>query len=303
MYDYFAYPVAAMDTPSLPIAPEGGLPVDPGTGNGNGSNIPSTPIAPPGGLPVEPGPGPSLPNRPGLPGIIIPIPPTTGYAEVRFLHAAINAVPVSISIGSRNLATNLRYAESTNYSRVADGFRTVTVMSARSPRSVLLRKNIPFRAGERMTLAIINTATGIDLLTVPDNMCASRPQGFACFRMVNLSFNSVPLDLILYDGRVVFADVRFKEITTYRRARPGEYGFYVAVTPATPYTMLSSNVDIETMEDLPQTVADNYIPGYGDLEPIVSFTESFRAGVNYTAYVIGVGGNVSYPTTVITLEN
>lgn len=290
-------PVYPGENYPVPPIEEGGRPVYPG------DNYPVPPIEE-GGMPVYPNPGqPSPPNRPGFPGIVIPIPPLGGSAEVRFLHAAINAVPVTISIDSRTVASDLSYAGATAYTRIADGYRTVTVMSARAPRAILFRQNLPFRAGDKTTIAIINSANGIELLQISDNICTGCQAGNAYFRMANLSYNSVPVDLLLFDGRIVFADVHFKEVTPYRRARPGEYGFYVAVTPANIPMPLGVDTDIETMEAMPVPVAENYVPGYGNLEPLTTFYEYFRPGVAYTSYLLGVGGNATYPYTIVTLTN
>ena len=303
MYDYSAYPVAAADIPMLPIAPEGGTPAYPGD-----TNTPVTPIAPEGGMPAYPGPpGAGMPTIPmpdhlQVPDTILPPDATQNLSEVRFLHAAVQSVPYLISIGTRVAARNLRFAESTDYVKVTDGFRTITVMSAASPRMILCRRNIPFRKGEKATLAVINTTGGIDLMMIPDSTCENHPRSQGCFRFVNLSYNSVPLDVILFDGRVVFSDMRFKEVTTYRRARPGEYGFYIVPTPTPTISPYARNVDIETLEDMPLEVDDTYVPGYGNMSPFATFYETFEAGVSDTAYFAGLG-TASYPYVVITLEN
>ncbi len=232
----------------------------------------------------------------------MPLDTTQSTSEVRFLHAAVQSVPYLISIGTRIATRSLRFAEASDYIKVADGFRTITIMSAASPRTILCRRNIPFRKGDKITLAIINTAGGIDLITVPDSTCENRPRSQGCFRFVNLSYNCVPLDVLLFDGRTVFSDVRFKEITTYRRTRPGEYGFYIVPTPTPTISAYARTVDIETLEDMPLEVDDTYMPGYGNLSPLATFYETFEAGISHTSYFLGLGTN-SYPYTVVTLEN
>lgn len=283
--------------PTAPLAAETRRPLSAGASSENGNTaMPATPAE--GGRPGRAGPSIGIPI---FPGVVIPAPPNTGVSNVRFLHAATHTVPVSISVGTQNLATNLRYAEYTGYSRVPDGFRTVTVISARSPRSILFRKTIPFRACECTTLVLVNTSSGVDLLQVPDTACNSMPRGLSCFRMVNASYGSMPLDVILFDGRIVFSEIGFKEVTTFRRVRPGEYGFYLAATPPMPF-VVDEAIDIETMEDLPISISDHFIPGYGELIPLATFYESFRSGVQYTGYVLGRGTS-EYPYFVTTLQN
>lgn len=280
-----------IDSPATPMVLEGGEPLYPI--DDNSADVSNLPITAENSRPI-------CPICPIFPGIIIPV-PSQKTLQVRFFHAATNIAPCDVSIGTRTIATNLRYMEPTNYHTVAEGFRTVTVMSAQSPRTILLRKNISFRSGENMTLVIVNSSNGIDLLAVPDTICSGLSHQLACLRMVNASYHSGPMDMILFDGRVVFSDVTFKEITSFRRVRPGEYGFYIALTPYTPLSILNEEVDVDTLEEMPIAVSDNYIPGYGELEQIAKFYQIFRANVMYTTYVVG-DGSASYPYTVIVLE-
>ena len=78
---------------------------------------------------------------------------------------------------------------------------------------------------------MVRSANGLDLVRVDDRPCGITGTGWSCLRCVNLVYDSPGLDLVLTDGRVVFTDVRFKETTNYRRARPGRFDLYVAQTP------------------------------------------------------------------------
>ena len=251
--------------PSPPLPDPGEPPaVDPGPGAGS----PVTPLPNPGeGGPVYPGG-----NRPVFPGIILP-PVQKKYARVRILNAGYGYRPFRILINNTRVVNWLGYAAFSPYGRVPAGYQTVTVTGMDG--YVYIQKSLPFEVGQIMTIAIINTPSGLDLLQIPDNCC--RPNGnFANFRVSNLALNSPPVDVLLGDGRVVYSDVRCKETTPFKRIRPGAYQFFFAETALAP---MPSWMDIETLDSafigtypLPNTLASLYL--------------NAANSVSYTAYLI-----------------
>lgn len=291
-------PGSGSNVPVVPLPPIVGNPESP-----PGSNIPSIPLPPIVGSPEAP-PGSDIPMIP-LPPIVgtpespgsnipvIPLPPIVGtpespgnqarYCRVRFLHAAPQEGSFNISIGSVRVASNLSFGNFSEYRFVPDGFRVITIMTARSPRMILFQRSLPFRAGDIITLAIINTVNGIELSQISDRGC-SRSNGTSCLRMANLVYNSPPLDLLLNDFRVVFSDVRYKETTAFSRIRPGNYGFFLSQTPGVPTPFMD---DVEIMEDIPRMVSERYFPGYGEVVPLISLLLRVRPNTMYTIYVLG----------------
>ncbi len=232
---------AGENTPSLPIAPAPGIPAYPG------EDTPSLPIAPAPGIPAYPGPDAGRP------------------CQVRFLHAAFGYDPLRILVGSRVFSASLAYAGMTEYRLVKDGFRDVVITNAVGARPILLRRDIPFRAGDRITVAIIDTDEGLELIQIPDIPCQTQMGGCGSMRMVNLAFNSPPLDMRLYDGSIVFGDVRYREVTPFKPVRCGDYMFYLI--PTAPCT----NPGLDTLP----------------YEPLVSFGINVRPRATYTCYVLG----------------
>ena len=285
----------------LPDFEEGG-PVF--TGNEDGSaGIPVIPLPDPGeGGPVYPGPSqPSRPNRPNRPNWpIFPVYPlpnvpcffcqegnTNGYSKVRFLNAVNSYRSLVVIVSGLQVASGLSFGSLTNYGNVSDGFRTVTI--AQPNGYVLLRKTVPFHAGDTITMAIIPSAGGIDLMQISDTPCNNRPYGYSCFRVANLAYYSNPLDVILYDGRVVYSDVRFKEVTSFKRIRPGEYDFYLAETSLRPTPRME---DIETLNTDTSSVMMR-------AEPLLSFYVNVRANAMYTVYILGYGTSPNELQTII----
>ena len=299
--DYPVPPVIRPDEPGqTPVGPGMDFPVPPVIRPDEPGQIPvgpgmDFPVPPvirpetPGQIPVAPGPdfGPVYPDRPGaiiipgisLPGLIVP-----GYCTVRFLNAAAGYEPFRITIGNRLVSNSLAYGTMTGYGRVMDGFRTVTVSNPNAPTSVFYRQTIPFSAGELITLAIVRTNTGLDLVRISDIPCRNR-NGRACIRAVNLNYGSPALDVLLNDGRMVFNDVRYKEVTTFKQARPQDYGFYIAQTSFVPNPYFQ---DIETVEETPMAAPGYFLPGFGSVSPLSSFyVDAKRDGV-YTIYILGM---------------
>lgn len=204
--------------------------------------------------------------------------PCMRFCRIRFLNATEGYGAFRISIGSRLVTNALSYACMTPYGNVAEGFRIVTITSAASPRTVLFQREIPFNAGELITLAIIKAPQGLDVLRISDAYSLNNPDNRGGIRMANLVFNSLPLDLFLTNGRAVFSDVRYKEVTLFKQARPRVYNFYLAETP---YYIESRYDDIEVIEDMPIMLQ------YGNYEAIARFSLDIKANTMYTIYVLG----------------
>ena len=209
---------------------DGPVPVIPWPNPDDDGHVPVAPLPNPGeGGPVSPG------------NVIQPLPvqplPTITYAAVRFLNAAYGYPAFRVYVGNRRAAGLLNFASLSGYTRLAAGYQTVTVTG-------------------------LNRPGGLDLLRITDTCCFA-PSRAAHFRVGNLARNSGALDVLLPDGRAAYSDVRFKEITSFKRIAPGAYEFLFAETnqlPAPAYT------DIETLDSafiganpLPDTAASVYL--------------------------------------------
>lgn len=282
---------------TLPLNPgEGGSlpPYGPGPwpGTGNGSSN--------GGTPIITWPEPSTPSRPNtgtsngcaniggssvcsggvsiLPGIIGTVWPSA--AKVRFLNAGYNYPSFRIFVGNRQFVNLLNYASATTYEQVNSGYQTVTVTGSNG--YVYIQKAMPFQANSVTTIAIINTASGLDLLQITDSCCPPA-NGYSNLRIGNLAYNSGPLDVILSDGRVVWTDVQYKEVTAFKRIMPGTYQFFYADTNLMP---MPTGMDIETQDSA-------WLGVYPSQETFGSMYLDVASNANYTVYLLqsGTGRN------------
>lgn len=227
---------------------------------------------------------------PAIIGVQIPEVSNSEYCTVRFLNAASGYGPLNITIGSRMVVNNLAFSNVSAYTRVVDGFYFVVVSSTRNSGNILFRGRIPFNANEVITMAIVKSANGLNFVRVSDQPCKNRPRNRGCVRVANLIYNSPPMNVILTDGRIAFADVQYKEVTSYKQARPGEYDFYVAKTP---YALSPALTDIDILDNLPIVLTNFFLPGYGEVTPLVSSSVVVKAGGMYTIYLLGNWENSS----------
>ena len=263
----------AMPVIPLPNPGEGG-PVNSGSTSG-------------GAIPVIPLPNPGEGGPVGGGGIAIPVWPR--YATTRFLNAAFGYQTFRILINNRRTVSWLNYGSLSSYSRVATGYQTITVTGTNG--YIYLQKTMPFQTGTPTTIAIINTASGLDLLQITDNCCPPAA-GYANFRVCNLARNSNPLDVILADGRTVYSDVHFKEATAFKRIQPGAYEFLFAETDQTPMPVW---LDIETLDSA-------FIGTYPVPNMVASLYINIVSGVNYTVYLLSSGSAVNAVQTMVSAD-
>lgn len=276
-------PVYPGDGPAEPVIPlpdvgEGG-PVYPGDGVVVEPVIPLPDVGEggpvyPGGVVVEPviplpSPGEGGPVYPGT--TVRP-----GTSRVRFLNAAYGYPAFRISVANSRFVNRLGYASVTGHGRVRAGYQTVTVVGSNG--YIYVQKAMPFQTNGLTTIAIIRTAGGLDLLQIADNCCAPG-SGWSAFRVGNLAYNSRPMDVVMSDGRVVFSDLRYKEVAAFRRIMPGSYRFFYADTAQ---TAMPAGLAIETLDPA-------WLDIYPPYETFGSLYLDVSGGENYTVYLLQNG--------------
>lgn len=239
--------------------------------------LPSYPDVDGSAPPVYPQPIPPIVTQPGQ--------PVMRCCRVRFFHAAVQAGSLNVNVGSQRVASNLAFGNFSTYYCFAEGFRTVSLINAGSGRTLLLRKTVPISYGEQLTFVIVNNAStgALELVRVNDTACSGQMGGFGCLRMANFLLGDTALDLLTADGRVLFSDVRYKETTLSRRLRPGSYSFLVANTPV----RIEPRIQDVEMDQGEWRISQRYLPGYGEMDLLLSFGMQARRGVLSTAYIIG----------------
>lgn len=270
---------ANMPVTPLPNPGEGGL-VDNGNPSNEGSNIPVVPLPNPGEGGPLPGSNNTNSNRPGFPPIFRPVFPGGGgtggigsisgiggigavipgggvavipgitfpcysctsnsFGRVRFLNAATGYQPFYVYLGNWLVANGLGNGDITSYVQAASGAQTVTIAGANG--YTYIQKSIQIRASSTMTIAIINTTSGLDLVEISDISC-NAPSGTSCLRTCNLSPNLGPFDVSIGNqstSYAAFSNVRYREVTPYTSFYPGWYQLYISRTGAYPANTLAT---------------------------------------------------------------
>lgn len=278
-------PVADLDNPPS----DGATPVIPLPDLGAGGPVADLDNPPSdGATPVIPLPdlgagGPVADNTPPF----LPIYPRT--ARTRFLHAAFGYPPFRILVNGRQAVSRLRYGALTGYGHISSGYQTITV--AGLDGYVYLKKTLPFETDTPSTVAVINTAGGLDLLQIHDS-CCTPTGGVGTIRVGNLARNSSPLDVLLADGRTVFADVSFKQTTAFKRIYPGGYQFLMAQTDLEAMPLWQ---DVETMDSA-------FVGASPVLDTVASLYLQARAGVRYTVFLLSGGSAHNAVQTLVAAD-
>ena len=268
--DTLSYMQNDADTPVIPLpnpgeggpVPDGedesNFPVAPLPNPGEGGPIPDfdesqTPVIPLPN-PGEGGPIPTFPERPnnGIWGSIITVFPrpiipcyfcnTTQYGVVRFLNAAAGYNPFIIYINNQMVVNGLDNAEVSQYGRVSAGMQTVTVSGQNGYVYIQKQINVPLNGA--ITVAIINTNTGLDLMEITDMNC-NGGVNTGCFRVCNLSNTNRSVNVTLNGGAVTFRNVNYREVTSFRYLPAGYYAVSVSNSSAFAGSpLLTSNIYI-----------------------------------------------------------
>ena len=203
------------------------------------------------------------------------------YGQVRFLNASTNSFAVNITIDGTAYAINSRFGTISNYDWISDGFHTITVRRVSGMRSVLLRQNFPFTAGKKVTMVLVDSASGgLEMVQISDTGCNTRAYNTGCYRFANMTFSGSRYDLMLYGGETVFRNVAFQTVTPYKQAMAGTYQFYVTNSNSSSF-----------LREIPIIVigvnGSGTITGNNMAEPLLSAQIEIAAGQNYTSYLIG----------------
>ncbi len=202
------------------------------------SDLPSW--GPPSGFPEQPdlpswGPPSGMPEQPDLPQWGPPAqmpgwtegPQWTGrYCNIRFIHAAADGPQVDIYVNQVQMISAVQYSELTEYFMVRSGQTVVTIRQTEGGQ-VVNQTSFLLENGGLYTVAIVNSAAGIALYLMEDVACNKSVYN-SCIRVANLTNQAPALDIIMNEGRTLFSNVRFLDVTDYKQISPGTYDFGAA---------------------------------------------------------------------------
>lgn len=159
-------------------------------------------------------------------------------AAFRFLNATVGYNAFTIYVGNQIVYSNLNATEITRYTRVNPGFQNVTIQAANG--YVYLQKSVFFPDG-MSTIAIVNSARGIDVTTISDTSCSTNAFS-ACIRICNLASYSGDVNVTM--GNIIFYNVAFKQVTSFSNVRSGSYPLRVARSLRPAVTLINTSVSL-----------------------------------------------------------
>ena len=228
------------------------------TGTGSGGAIPVIPLPNPGeGGPVFPGNNNRPGNNfvPGIPGTVIITyprpnencsfcnPGSNQNGQVRFLNAASGYNPFWVYINDKLLVNDFGFADITEYVDVAAGRPVITLMGENG--YVYLQQPVEVSAGSTVTMAIVNTDSGLGIKVINDTNC-DRNRSASCVRVGNLTYQGGPLNVVIGNRYVTFRNVNSGEVTDFATIFPGEYAYIVSRTNNTMYPVWGSTTLLQS---------------------------------------------------------
>ena len=188
------------------------------------------PDAPPAGysmisFPAVPPTFPDTPLVAAFPPAYPNVPVARG-CNIRILHADKNLGPITVILSDVTLVKNLSFGNISDYSQEASGILLVTVTTVDKPFQYVVQETMRFNYGETYTIAIVPRGGGSSLFQINDISC-SKSLYNSCMRAINLSPDSIPLDVSLLDGRTIARNLSFLDIGGYKQFMPGTYRIIV----------------------------------------------------------------------------
>ena len=157
---------------------------------------------------------------------------------IRFLNAAANYNGLTVYIDNRLANSGLNFAEITRYQQISQGFHTITVAGANG--YTYIRKSM-FIGDGMTTIAIVNSASGLDLTSIADTTC---PMSYAnaCFRVSNLAYFSGPVNVTL--GNIYFNSINVNQTASFSSVAAGGYPLTVSRSARPEIPLITTSINL-----------------------------------------------------------
>lgn len=164
------------------------------------------------------------------------------YGLVRILNAAAGYGPFIVYMNNQLIVDRLDNGDMTQYGRVSASMQTISLTGEYG--YLYLEKQINVPLDKAITVAIINTNEGLDIMEIEDAFCDGGINT-GCFRVCNFSITNQNVAVILNGGALSFNEVDYKEITDFQYLKTGFYLVSIMDSDAGgSYILLSSNLYI-----------------------------------------------------------
>ncbi|MEG1311625.1 MAG: DUF4397 domain-containing protein [Romboutsia sp.] len=143
------------------------------------------------------------------------------YSMVRVLHGVNHNDAVDIYINDSLFFKALRFTQFSPYVYVPKGQYEMTVYNSDTTDNPLVREYIEVENGELTTIAITGDFGDLKLVTIDEDKEKAQ-KGYSKVRVVQLSPDTPEINILL-DGKILFSDIEFRDITDYEEIQPSTY--------------------------------------------------------------------------------
>ncbi len=168
--------------------------------------------------------------------------PMTSY--LRVLHSSPKSPAVDVYINDMLKFRNLTYGAFTDYIKVMTGNYNVKLYAAGTKVSPVLNKNIFVPPEKIYTIAAIGLLPNIDLLPVLEPKI-NDPSDMVYIKFAHLSPNAGPVDIALPDGKILFKNISYKQLTDYIEIPAGTYTLEVRPTGTKTIALYIPNIRLK----------------------------------------------------------
>lgn len=146
----------------------------------------------------------------------------SGTSLVRILHAVPQAPAVDVYINEKKVISNLEYKKFSNYLPLLKGDYRIDVFIAGTIDKPVISGSISLEEGQMFTIAAIGNLDNLELLVINDHVDKQLIQNQSAFRIVQISANLPPVNIVVNDKDLV-EDLQYKQNISYVDAKPGQY--------------------------------------------------------------------------------
>lgn len=165
-------------------------------------------------------------------------------AYVRILHASPKTPTVDVYVNNIPIFRNISYRGFSNYVKLpGGGLYNIKVFPAGTKVTPIINTNIFIPDGRIYTVAAIGELPNISLLPIEDPRIPITP-GKASIRFVHLSPDTPNVDVTLPNGKKLFSDVSYKEISNYVNVNEGTYTLQLRVAGTDKITLIVPNIKL-----------------------------------------------------------
>lgn len=160
---------------------------------------------------------------------------------IRIFHASPDAPPVDVYANDSIIARNLKFGNFTEYMPVPGGKYRVRVFAAGTKNNPVIDTQLVIPEEKIFTLAAIGRLKDISLKAIEDPV-QSLASGKLKVKFAHLSPGAPPVDVVLTNGKVLFSNVAYGDVTNYVQIPPGVYNFNVRVAGTDRVVLFVPNI-------------------------------------------------------------